>query len=186
MLSRIKRWMQGHSAGDADRGPGPGSGAGLNILMVCSGNICRSPTAQAVLRAKLQRAGLSGVEVDSAGTHGFHISEAPDPRAQAVAKRRGYDLSRLRARPMVEADFGRFQWLLAMDHSHLAWMHKRLQPHQRAQARLLMEHARAFKGVAEVPDPYYGGPEGFERVLDLIEDACEGLVEQLRQQQKTA
>ena len=194
MLGRIKQWMQGHSAGDAPGGPGRVDAAGLNILMVCSGNICRSPTAEAVLRAKLQRAGLSGVRVDSAGTHGYHISEAPDPRAQAAAKRRGYDLSRLRARPVHEADFTQFQWLLAMDRSHLAWLNKRFPPHPALQVqhtehqpvRLLMPHAPRFKDVAEVPDPYYGGPEGFERVLDLVEDACNGLVDLIRHQQNRA
>lgn len=183
MLGRIKQWMQGHSADDATGAPRGAQAAELNILMVCSGNICRSPTAEAVLRAKLQRVGLSGVRVDSAGTHGYHISEPPDPRAQAAAKRRGYDLSRLRARPVQEADFTQFQWLLAMDHSHQAWLNKRVPGVQSQQVKMLMQPARTFKGTAEVPDPYYGGPEGFERVLDLVEDACDGWVELIRRQQ---
>ena len=181
MLERIKQWMQG--GGDEAEASARGGAPELNILMVCSGNICRSPTAEGVLRAKLQRAGLAGVRVDSAGTHGYHLSEAPDARAQAAAKRRGYDLSKLRARPVQEADFGRFQWLLAMDASHLAWLHKRVPQAAPPQLRLLMEHGRRFKGITEVPDPYYGSPEGFEHVLDLVEDACDGLVEQLRRQQ---
>ncbi len=192
MLGRIKQWMQGQSAGRGQEGPGGpggqcrarrGEAADLNILMVCSGNICRSPTAEAVLRFKLQRAGLSGVLVDSAGTHGYHVREAPDPRAQAAARRRGYELSQLRARPVQEADFERFQWLLAMDQSHLDWLHQHMSQAQRQQARLLLQHARRFKGTAEVPDPYYGSPDGFEHVLDLVEDACDGLVEAIKARQ---
>ncbi len=188
MLARIKQWMQGGGPDAEPLAQGPGGAADLRILMVCSGNICRSPTAEAVLRAKLLRAGVSGVLVDSAGTHGYHVSEAPDPRAQAAAKRRGYDLSRLRARPVRDSDFGHFHWLLAMDESHLAWLRKRQPklppqpPSPQLQARLLMEHALRFKGAAEVPDPYYGSPEGFERVLDLVEDACEGLVALIKRQ----
>ena len=181
MLKRIKQWMQG---GAAEAGASvPGATAGLNILMVCSGNICRSPTAEGVLRAKLQRAGVRGVQVNSAGTHGYHLSEAPDARAQAAAQRRGYDLSRLRARPVQEADFSRFQWLLAMDASHLAWLQQRAQQAPPQQLRLLMTHSLRFKGITDVPDPYYGSPAGFEHVLDLVEDACDGLVELIRHQQ---
>ncbi len=182
MLARFKLWMQGGDSGETESSARGGE-ADLNILMVCSGNICRSPTAEGVLRAKLQRAGVSGVRVDSAGTHGFHVSEAPDARAQAAAQRRGYDLSKLRARPVQESDFTRFQWLLAMDASHLAWLHKRAPQAAPQQLRLLMEHGRCFKGIIEVPDPYYGSPEGFEHVLDLVEDACDGLVELIRRQQ---
>ncbi len=190
MLRRIKGWMQGVEH-RADRSASAGSAPRLNILMVCSGNICRSPTAEAVLRAHLKRAGLPGVQVDSAGTHGFHISEPPDPRAQAAALRRGYDLSKLRARPVTEADYGKFDWFLAMDETHRAWLRQRIQPNQPQQpttpdplrpppqVRLLLDHARRYKGTKEVPDPYYGSPEGFERVLDLVEDACEGLVQDL-------
>ncbi len=182
MLGRIKQWMQGGPADEQAQKAGAGSPGGLAILMVCSGNICRSPTAEAVLRAKLQQAGVAGVLVDSAGTHGFHVSEAPDPRAQAAARRRGYDLSRLRARAVRDDDFQRFQWLLAMDKTHLAWLHQRLPAPQAQQASLLMIHARHHQGTAEVPDPYYGSPEGFEHVLDLVEDACDGLVDLLRRQ----
>jgi protein-tyrosine phosphatase len=152
----------------------------LSVLMVCSGNICRSPTAEAVLRAKLQRAGVLDVVVDSAGTHGFHVSEAPDPRAMAAGARRGYDLSALRARPVVVEDFQRFDWLLAMDQGHMSWLGQRRPQGAVAQMGLLMDPATRYTGVAEVPDPYYGGPAGFERVLDLVEDACEGWVARLR------
>ena len=182
MLGRIKQWMQGSPADEELPQAGTGSPGGLAILMICSGNICRSPTAEAVLRAKLQQAGVAGVLVDSAGTHGFHVTEAPDPRAQAAARRRGYDLSKLRARPVQDNDFERFHWLLAMDKSHLAWLNQRLPAPQAQQARLVMDHARRYKGTPEVPDPYYGSPEGFERVLDLVEDACDGLVHLLLRQ----
>ena len=191
MWGRIKQWMQGSPADAELPQAGTGSPRGLAILMVCSGNICRSPTAEAVLRVKLQRAGVSGVRVGSAGTHGFHVSEAPDARAQAAALRRGYDLSRQRSRPVHKADFVHCQWILAMDGSHLAWLQKhsaQAQPQLQSgsapqQLRLLMQHARRFADVSEVPDPYYGSPEGFERVLDLVEDACDGLVELIRRQQ---
>ena len=194
MLARIKQWVKGEVPALAGASPtgGAGPGPALRILMVCSGNICRSPTAEAVLRAKLQRAGLVAVQVDSAGTHGFHVSEPPDPRAQAAAKRRGYDLARLRARPVRDEDFHQFQWLLAMDESHLRWLQQRLPapPGDAAgsapQVRLLMAFARQFKGTAEVPDPYYGSPQGFERVLDLVEDACDGVVAALMAQTRAA
>jgi protein-tyrosine phosphatase len=178
MIKRIKDWIPGFASEPAK--------PELSILMVCSGNICRSPTAEAVLRSQLKRAGLNGVRVGSAGTHGYHLNEAPDPRAQAAALRRGYDLSKLRARPVTEADFHQFDRLYAMDATHLAWLQKRLPqvPAAQAQAprpqlRLLVAHARRFKGASEVPDPYYGNTEGFERVLDLVEDACDGLVHDL-------
>jgi protein-tyrosine phosphatase len=145
------------------------------ILMVCTGNICRSPTAQAVLQAKLHAAGLAPrVRVDSAGTHGYHCGSPPDERSQAHAARRGYDLSGLRARQITAADFERHDLVLAMDRGHLQWLrarcpsalHERLQP----LTRWCRRHA-----AHEVPDPYYGGAEDFEYVLDLVEDACEGL-----------
>jgi protein-tyrosine phosphatase len=151
------------------------------VLMVCMGNICRSPTAEGVLRAKLQAAGLQRwVEVDSAGTHGYHLREAPDPRAQRHAAKRGYDLSALRARRVVAEDFERFEHVLAMDGDNLAFL-RELAPHgSPAGLALLMSFARQPDAPREVPDPYYGAAEGFERVLDLVEDACEGLVDRLR------
>lgn len=155
--------------------------ARVRVLMVCMGNICRSPTAEGVLRARLRAAGLDRhVEVDSAGTHGYHAGEPPDRRAQKHAASRGYDLSKLRARRVVPADFERFDWVLAMDADNLERL-RELRP-EGAQARLglLMEHARRHADVREVPDPYYGPPAGFERVLDLVEDACEGLLLRLR------
>ncbi len=151
------------------------------ILMVCMGNICRSPTAEGVLRHKLKAAGLAGaVEVDSAGTHGhYHAGEAPDARAQKHAAARGYNLAKLRARRLVEADYTRFHWLFAMDDDNLAHMRQMLPMGGTARLDLLMRHSRRFAGVREIPDPYYGPPRGFDEVLDYVEDACDGLVERL-------
>lgn len=149
----------------------------LRVLMVCMGNICRSPIAEGVLRAKLQQAGLhTRVVVDSAGTHGYHTGEAPDPRGIRAAAQRGYELANLRARPVLPEDFSRFDWLLAMDEANLAWLQRRMPEGAQARLDLLMAHASRHPGVREVPDPYYGAAAGFEHVLDLVDDACEGLV----------
>jgi protein-tyrosine phosphatase len=150
------------------------------ILFVCTGNICRSPTAEGVLRKLAADAGLADrIEVDSAGTHGYHVGEAPDARAQAHAKRRGYDLSRLRARRFARADFEAFDLILAMDREHHALLARIAPPANGQKVRLMLEFARRA-GADEVPDPYYGGPDGFELVLDLIEDAAAGLLDHLR------
>ncbi len=134
--------------------------------MVCLGNICRSPTAEAVLRGRLAAAGLAAqVEVDSAGTGDWHVGEPPDLRSQRHALRRGYDLSALRARTVSEADFDRFDFIFAMDEDNLANL-KRVRPAgSRAELQLFATTA--------VPDPYLGGPDGFEQVLDLVEAASE-------------
>lgn len=154
--------------------------AATRVLMVCMGNICRSPTAEAVLRHKLKAAGLDKVvDVDSAGTYGGHVGEAPDARAQRHAKQRGYDLSRLRARLLMAEDFGRFDWVLAMDADNMARVERLAPAGCTAQVGLLMSHATHHAGVAAVPDPYYGPPAGFDHVLDLIEDACDGLLPRL-------
>ena len=174
MINRLRQIWQRGSATEA---AAPGA---TGVLMICMGNICRSPTAEAVLRSKLQRAGLAErVWVDSAGTHGYHTGEAPDPRAVACGARRGYDLSRLRARPVHDDDFLRFDWLLAMDEDNLQWLQRKAVPERRAQLGLLMAHATRHTDELAVPDPYYGAPAGFERVLDLVEDACDGFVAQL-------
>lgn len=145
----------------------------LRVLMVCLGNICRSPTAEAVLRHRLVAAGLSDrVEVDSAGTGGWHAGDPPDARAQRHALLRGYDLARLRARRVAESDFERFDLLLAMDEDNLAEL-ERLKPvGSRAEVRLF--------AATEVPDPYAGAAQGFENVLDQIELASDELVVNLR------
>jgi protein-tyrosine phosphatase len=156
------------------------------VLMVCTGNICRSPTAEGVLRHKLAQAGLAGtIGVDSAGTQGYHTNEPPDVRAVRAAARRGYDIATLKARPILPSDFATFRWVLAMDQTHLDWLARKAPP-ARPPAALLMAFASRHPGVDEVPDPYYGGPEGFERVLDLIEDACDGVVARLRAGQPLA
>jgi protein-tyrosine phosphatase len=145
----------------------------VNVLMVCLGNICRSPTAEAVLRAKLEAAGLAHrVSVDSAGTGDWHIGNPPDPRSQRHAAKRGYDLSALRGRQVAEADFHRFDLILAMDENNLADL-QRLAPDGGHRAEL-----RLFAHV-EVPDPYTGGAEGFERVLDLVETTSDIWVKNL-------
>lgn len=178
MIGRLKQWMQGGSADTA-----AGQGAELRVLMVCMGNICRSPTAEGVLRDRLQRAGLQPrVAVDSAGTIDAHAGEPPDPRAQRHAAQRGYDISTQRARPVRNEDFGRFHWMLAMDEDNLAWLQRKAPPGCTARIELLMPHARRHTGVQAVPDPYYGNAAGFEHVLDLVEDACDGLLVRLQQE----
>jgi protein-tyrosine phosphatase len=153
-----------------------------SILVVCMGNICRSPTAEAVLRHKLREAGLhDAVTVDSAGTHAWHTGSPPDPRSVAHAARRGYDLSGLRAREVVEADFDQFDLILAMDWDNLALLEDRCPPLYRGKLGRLTEHCRLHDSPV-VPDPYSGGAQGFEKVLDLIEDASDGLVTLLRRQ----
>ena len=174
MIPQLKQWLSGVAPSDT-------STVSTRILMVCTGNICRSPTAEGVLRAKLQRAGLQAqVLVESAGTQGFHSNEPPDARAVRAAAQRGYQIGNLRARPMRPEDFATFDWLLAMDQSHMDWMLKHAPPQAAGRIALLMPLARQHLGTQEVPDPYYGGPAGFEHVLDLLEDACEGVVDRLR------
>jgi protein-tyrosine phosphatase len=156
------------------------------VLFVCTGNICRSPTAEGVFRTLVERAGLAGwIGVDSAGTHGYHVGEPPDPRTQAAAIARGYDLSGLRARRVAREDFRRFDLVLAMDRDHHAMLARVAPPDAGHKLRLLMEFARRSR-VDEVPDPYYGGPDGFELVLNLVEDAAEGLLEHLRRELESA
>lgn len=151
----------------------------MRVLFVCLGNICRSPTAEGVLRHKLQVAGLAGrVEVASAGTGNWHVGGAPDKRTQRAAMRRGYDLSAQRAQQVVAADFNHYDLILAMDLSNLRDL-KALQPvNGKAGLDLFL---RRFDGVKdEVPDPYYDGEAGFEEVLDLVESACDLLVIELK------
>lgn len=149
--------------------------------MVCTGNICRSPTAEGVLRHKLVAAGLAGrVEVQSAGTVDYHVGSPPDHRAQQAALRRGYDLSRQRARLLRADDFERFNLLLGMDAEHIERMVEMCPGPSIERIRLLMDFSQRRPRGAEVPDPYYGAPAGFERVLDLVEEACDGLIGELR------
>ncbi len=152
----------------------------VRVLFVCLGNICRSPSAQGLMEKVLEEEGLADrVEVDSAGTHAFHVGEPPDPRAQEAAARRGVDLSGQRARRVTAVDFARYDYILAMDRENLAALEAACPPEHVGKLRLLMEFAPDL-GFDEVPDPYYGGPAGFDRVLDLLEAAVRGLVEHLR------
>jgi protein-tyrosine phosphatase len=155
-----------------------------HILMVCMGNICRSPTAEVVLRAQLHRAGLADrVQVASAGTHGhWHAGEGSDPRSVRHAARRGYDLSAHRARALTDEDVRRFSLLLAMDWDNLGEMERRWPDAPAGRMRRLSEFARRFPAQDVIPDPYSAGPQAFEQVLDLVEDACEGVVLALPEQ----
>ena len=144
----------------------------MKVLMVCTGNICRSPTAEGVLRELARREALT-LHVESAGTHDYHVGEPPDERAQHHARRRGYDLSRQPARRVRKSDFREFDLILAMDRGHLGILQRQCPAEHRAKLRL-------FAAQREVPDPYYGGPEGFEQVLDLVEAACRELLAEIR------
>ena len=180
LLARLKQWVA-RDEGSAGEGAPASEAAELRILVVCMGNICRSPIAESVLRAKLAAAGLGQrVQVDSAGTHGYHSSEPPDPRAIRRAALRGYVMGGLRARPVEPADFDDFDWMLAMDDSNLAWLKKRQPKGNTVELGRLMDHARRHPGVTEVPDPYYGPEAGFDQVLDLVEDACDSVVAQVQ------
>ena len=151
------------------------------VLFVCMGNICRSPMAEGVFKHHVKQAGLDGsIATDSAGTHDYHIGEPPDPRAQRAASRRGYDLSALRGRQVSRGDFGEFDYLLAMDETNLRTL-ERLCPSQHAHKLKLFMEFSTGPALREVPDPYYGGEQGFERVLDMVEQAAQELLDHLRQ-----
>jgi protein-tyrosine phosphatase len=151
-----------------------------HILFICMGNICRSPTAEGAFRKVLaEHAPELRIAVDSAGTHAYHIGERPDPRAQRAAQRRGIDLSTQRARAVVPEDFERFDLLLAMDELNVATLREIGGPVGQEKIRLFLEFAPSL-GRLDVPDPYYGGNNGFEYVLDLVEEASRGLLESLR------
>jgi protein-tyrosine phosphatase len=148
------------------------------ILFVCMGNICRSPTAEGVTRALAEKKGVAAFfEFDSAGTHGYHIGNPPDVRARQAAAKRGYDLAQLKARQVNEFDFDRFDRILAMDRDNLELLRQACPEEHYGKLGLFLEYASRSTND-EVPDPYYGGPEGFERVLDMIEDAADGLLDQ--------
>jgi protein-tyrosine phosphatase len=150
-----------------------------SVLMVCMGNICRSPTAEGVLRHLAHEAGLQDrLRIDSAGTLDYHVGSPPDPRSQRHASRRGYDLSTLRARQVDAGDFERFDLILAMDWQNLEELLALCPQQHRHKLRRLMEFA---PGAGEVvSDPYYGGQDGFEAVLDHVEQACRGLLDHVR------
>jgi len=152
----------------------------IRVLFVCMGNICRSPTAEGVFRQFLRHNRLDDrVEVDSAGTHGYHVGEAPDPRTQRAAAARGYDLSSIRARKVAPADIEYFDLVLAMDHRNFDALKAMAAPEFSDRIRLFMDYAHNFEDC-EVPDPYYGLGHGFDLVIDMVEDASAGLVDELR------
>jgi protein-tyrosine phosphatase len=157
----------------------------VKVLFVCLGNICRSPTAEGVFRQLVQRATLTDyIEIDSAGTHAYHVGDPPDRRAQAAAARRGVDLSRQRGRQATRRDIEEFDYILAMDRENLHNLQAICPAGLESKLRLFLEFADECV-EKEVPDPYFGGESGFDRVLDMIEDAAHGLLEDIRQQHAT-
>lgn len=149
----------------------------FRILFVCMGNICRSPTAEAVFRYALAQNGLADrVEADSAGTEAYHVGEPPDSRARQAAQKRGYDMSRIRARQITTQDFARFDLVLAMDKLVFAELRRHCPPESVDRLKPYMTYASRH-AEEEVPDPYYGGAQGFEHVLDLVEDVTAGLID---------
>ena len=154
----------------------------FSVLFVCMGNICRSPTAEGVFRHLVREARLQDrIVIDSAGTHGYHAGSPPDERSQHHARLRGYELSGLRARQVQDLDFERFDLILAMDHENLALLEDDCPPQFESKLRRLMEFAP--EGLPEVvADPYHGGKQGFESVLDHVEAACAGLLAHIRRQ----
>ncbi len=158
-----------------------------SVLFVCMGNICRSPTAEGVVRLLVeQEAPDLALELDSAGTHSYHLGHPPDLRSADAALKRGVDLSSLRARKVVAEDFTRFDLVLAMDRANLADLRAMSPVEVHHRVRLFMSFAGEAAGTDEVPDPYYGGPNGFEQVLDLVESAGRGLIEALRRDPRSA
>ncbi len=156
----------------------------LKILFVCMGNICRSPTAEGVFKQKLSELGLlHEVYIDSAGTHNYHPGSAPDARTQHHALKRGYDLSKLRARAVKDTDFEDFDLLLTMDWDNRTLLEERCPERHRHKIRGFTEFLQTTQ-ASTIPDPYYGGDQGFEYVLDLIEEASDGLIKTLIQKAK--
>ncbi len=152
----------------------------VSVLFVCTGNICRSPTADGVMRARVAALGLeAAIAVDSAGTHGYHQGEAPDARSQKTALKHGVDLSMLTARKVVPEDFHRFDIIAAMDRGHLDALTRHCPPERADRLHLFMSFAPAYVGEDEVPDPYYG-EHGFEEVFAMIEAGVAGLIGHIR------
>ena len=149
-----------------------------SVLFVCMGNICRSPSAEAVFRAKARQSSVF-VDIESAGTLAYHEGEKPDPRSQKVGEQRGYDFSGIKARRVVEQDFEQFSLVLAMDDDNYQNLIKKCPPEFHHKVKLFLDYSASFDD-SEVPDPYYGGSKGFELVLDLIEDASDGLIDSIQ------
>ena len=181
MKTIIDKFLNRSNEGGDDAGE-PEAEVSYQVLFVCMGNICRSPTAEGVFRKTLEdRAPELAVAIDSAGTHAYHIGEAPDPRARRAALRRGVDLSMQKARRVAEEDFTRFDLVLAMDELNHSQLVDLSPPEHRERIRLFMEFAPQL-GRTDVPDPYYGGSNGFEYVLDLVEEASIGLLAHVREE----
>lgn len=152
----------------------------LRILFVCTGNICRSPTAEGVFRAMVERAGLGHrITTDSCGTHDYHVGDPPDPRSCAHASKRGYDIGGLRARMLDRDDFERFDILLALDRGHERILRRQAPPAAKDKVRLFMSYVPELR-MSDVPDPYYQDAEAFDHALDLIERGCERLLDEIK------
>ncbi len=152
----------------------------VKVLFVCMGNICRSPTAHGVFEGLVEKAGLSQqILVDSAGTHAYHVGNPPDPRSQQTALSRGFDLSSQRARKAEREDFLQFDYVLAMDQDNYQHLRALCPPGMEEKLSLFMAFAPEL-GLEEVPDPYYGGSRGFDKVFDMVEVAAQGLLEDIR------
>ncbi|MDX1975865.1 MAG: low molecular weight protein-tyrosine-phosphatase [Rickettsiales bacterium] len=152
----------------------------MNILFVCTGNICRSPSADGIMRHKLEKAGLGHVTIDSAGTHDYHVGEAPDSRSINTAKKRGYDIGYLRARQVKDIDFNQFDLILGLDRCHVESLRSIAPRNKKANVALFLSYVGM--GEQDVPDPYYGSQKDFEYTLDLIEAGCDLLLEKLGEQ----
>lgn len=157
----------------------------IKVLFVCMGNICRSPTADAVFRHLVKAAGVDHlIHVDSAGTHAYHIGNPPDHRAQNTALQRGYKMHDLRARAVQPNDFEEFDYILAMDKENLSLLQQRSPQQHLSKIQLFMQYSTQVNPDVEVPDPYFGGNQGFELVLDMVEEASQGLLAHLRTNKK--
>ena len=152
----------------------------VNVLFVCMGNICRSPTAEGVFFDRLKEKGLDNlIGVDSAGTHAYHVGESPDPRSQSTALKRGVNLANIKSRKAVSKDFEYYDYVLAMDRDNYQGLEKICPPGSEHKLHLFLSYAPNLE-YDEVPDPYYGGPVGFDRVLDMIEEASDGLLQDIQ------
>ena len=154
-----------------------------SVLFVCTGNICRSPMAQGAFAKAIQSAGMDAqILIDSAGTHDYHVGDAPDLRAQRTVLSRGYDISALRGRQVQDSDFDRFDYILAMDSQNLNNLTRRANVRHHHKIRLLLSFSRRFPNL-DVPDPYYGGQPGFDLTLEMVEDAAQGLLKAIQNRQ---
>lgn len=175
MIMRLKRLLYFRISDDP-----MSSNESVRVLFVCMGNICRSPLAHGLFEHMVREAGLGEhIQVDSAGTHAYHVGEPPDPRSQETARRRGVDLSGQKARRVSERDFEEFDYVLAMDKDNYLLLQDICPPGRESRLRLFLDFAPELPET-EVPDPYYGGASGFERVYDLVEAAARGLLEEIQ------